>query len=89
MLNLQTLCGKIRELSDVRLSLSDFEDWFRDESRNVHLWGDEPVKYFVWEVEDVFSQYHFEFLPDGQARALLEKIALRAATPVRHETPTT
>jgi len=68
MLNQVQFAGKIRDLEAGRLSVGDFEEWFREASRDVHLWGDEQLNEVVFSTEDIFSQYHFEDLDETKMK---------------------
>jgi hypothetical protein len=75
MLNVDQLSKKIADLAADDISVSDFQSWFRRESRNVHLWGDELLKEAVFSVESIFSEYHFADLDDaGLKRELASTI---------------
>lgn len=81
MLSAEQLSNKIEALADQQVSLNDFEDWFRDESRNVHLWGDEELNEFVDAVEALFSERYFEALADKDFRRILQQEARRFSRP--------
>lgn len=66
MLTPSEISGKISDLSDARLSLYEFEKWFRVSSRNFHTWADDRAKDMVYEIEHVLSDYHFDGLKEAQ-----------------------
>ena len=72
MLNVEQLSKQIADLVAGSISVSDFQRWFRWESRNVHLWGDISVKDAVFSVESVFSEYHFAGLDDDGLKQELD-----------------
>lgn len=87
MLNIDQLSNQIAAYAAGRLSLNDFEDWFRDQSRNVHLWGDVALNEFVDAIEEAFSERHFEGLDEVGMRSKLQAEAERFARPFvsRHD----
>jgi hypothetical protein len=82
MLNVDQLLNRVRDLMADRISMGAFEDWFRAESRNVHLWGDESLNQAVFEIEDVLSQYHFENRRGQVLKQELANAARRFERPV-------
>ena len=66
MLSLNQLILRIPDLSAGSLSISEFEDWFRAESRDFHLWDDPDLKDAVFAVEGILSEYHFAEMPEGR-----------------------
>ena len=66
MLTPREVSGKIAELADARLSLYDFEKWFRGGSRNFHRWPDEKARDLVYEIESVLSDYHMDGLDESR-----------------------
>lgn len=81
MLNVDQLSQQIAAYADGNLSLNTFEDWFRDQSRNVHLWGDQNVNDFVDAVESLFSERQFERLSDQSMRDKLQQAAREFCRP--------
>jgi hypothetical protein len=81
MLSAEQLARKIEALADQQVSVNDFEDWFRDNSRDVHLWGGEELNGFVDAVEALFSDRYFESLSDKDLRSRLQQEALRFPRP--------
>lgn len=75
MLNATQLASRIDNLVLDLESIDDFEDWFRSESRDVHLWGDEGLNDFVFSVESAFSDYHFADLDESRLKEELARIA--------------
>ena len=71
----------IAALADQRVSINEFEDWFRDASRNAHQWGDSNVNDFVDAVESLFSERYFENLDERDLRSKLQQEARRFARP--------
>ena len=37
----------------------EFVVWFRSESRDFHIWADEPLKDLIWTIESILSEYEF------------------------------
>lgn len=81
MLNLEQLSEQIAAYASSRVSLREFEDWFRQESEDVHLWGDEQLNEFVFSVEALFSERHFDRLSESEMRKRLQEEARRFASP--------
>ena len=81
MLTVDQISNQIAACVAGRLSLNAFEDWFRDQSRNAHLWGNENVNEFVDAVESVFSEKQFEKLSERDVRVKLKQEAQRFASP--------
>src|SRR5437667_15309 len=81
MLSLDQLLDKIAAYDAGRISLNEFEDWFRDESEDVHLWGDRELNEFVFALEALFSERHFESLAESRMREKMQKEARRFARP--------
>jgi hypothetical protein len=67
MLNVMQLSSQVVALAANRLGFDEFEEWFRSESRNVHLWGDERLNRAVFSIEAIFSEYHFADLDEDSA----------------------
>jgi hypothetical protein len=44
MLAADQLQSQIAAYTDDRISLAEFEDWFREASENAHLWADSASK---------------------------------------------
>jgi len=76
MLSQAQLADEIVAASAGDSSIDDFEDWFRERSRNVHVWGSDELVRFVFAVEAVFSEYHFADLDDAGTRAALRRVLL-------------
>lgn len=68
MLNVKQLGAKVSDYLERRLDLEDLEDWFSVESWNVHKWGSPAVDRAVFDVEAVFSKYHFEGVSELELR---------------------
>jgi hypothetical protein len=81
MLSAEQLSKQIEALADQRVSVNDFEDWFRDESRDVHLWGDQNLNELVEAVEALFSERYFGGLDEKRLRQQLQEEARRFARP--------
>ena len=81
MLSAEQLSSKIAALADRRVSVNEFEDWFRDRSRNVHQWGDQSLNHFVDAVELLFSDWYFEGLDENILRSKLQEEARHFANP--------
>jgi hypothetical protein len=62
MLSVDQLSSRVAQVVSGDLTFGGFEDWFREESHNVHLWGDQHLNDAVDSIEQVFSEYHFEGL---------------------------
>lgn len=71
MLNLDQIAINLQELAASRQSLGDFEAWFREHSRDVHLWGDSILIEVVFSIEDVLTMYHFEGLGEQDTKQAL------------------
>jgi hypothetical protein len=76
MLNPSQISSQIALLQANGISLPDFENWFRRESRNFLAWGDAHLQNAVFAVEGVLSDYHFDGLPE-------EKVAGELAVAIR------
>jgi hypothetical protein len=81
MLNADQLSNKVSAYVAGQISLYEFEEWFRDESEDVHLWGDQELNNFVFSVEALFSEYHFESLGEAGMRMKLQAEVRRFARP--------
>lgn len=75
MLNMDQLSKQIAACAEGKLSLNTLEDWFRDHSHNVHLWGDQRLNDFVDAVESVFSEWYFEKLSEALICRKLQDVA--------------
>ena len=76
MLNLNDLSRQIARLRQGHLSLDDFEDWFRDNSRGAYACNDPGVAEACSFVESVLSEYHFENAPEALACLKLERFII-------------
>lgn len=81
MFNIENLLQHVQNVSIDNESLADFEDWFRKQSRDAHLSKEDDLLQIVFAIEDVFSQIHFEDLPDVAARKELGKSILPLLPP--------
>jgi hypothetical protein len=77
MLNQVQFREKLNELISHRVSLEDFEDWFRDNTRNFHTWSDSFLIDLVFAIEAVFSEYHFDDLAEEETEKRLENTLRR------------
>jgi hypothetical protein len=75
MFNESQLLQAVEDLAQDRISIGDFECWFRLQSRDVHKWGNVRINELVDAAESVFSEYYFEDLDDaGFRRAMANAI---------------
>jgi hypothetical protein len=73
MLSLNQLSDRIAGLAADAKSVADFEHWFRVESRDFHLWGDNDLRDVVFAVESVLSEYRFADLDEAGVAGELAK----------------
>ncbi len=59
MLSLDQLSQRISELAADRVAVGDFLNWFREASRDFHLWADNDLRTAIWDVESILSEYQF------------------------------
>ncbi|HCC57743.1 MAG TPA: hypothetical protein DEQ47_10865 [Solibacterales bacterium] len=71
MLNVRQLSEKIDELAADRVSVYDFERWFRTESKDFHQWADARLKDAVFSIEAALSEYHFAELEESKLKVEL------------------
>jgi hypothetical protein len=72
MISQAELISRIRGLQ-TGASIDAFEDWFREQSRNAHVRGDEDLNRMVDLIEGVFSEYHFANMSEDK---VLQELAL-------------
>jgi hypothetical protein len=77
MLSLEELQQHVEAYQQGRLSLDDFEDWFRDNSRGAYASRIPGISEAAAAVEVAFSEYSFQALDE---MALIEELD-RAANP--------
>ena len=87
MMSLNQLSNQVEACAEGKVSLNAFEDWFRENSRNVHLWGDPELNDLVDALESVFSERYFENISESEARCRLHEEVRLLARPFasRHE----
>jgi hypothetical protein len=91
MLNLNQISSQIAEVVAARISVDEFEEWFRFESRNFHVCSDRRLKSAIFEVEGVLSEYHFAALDEvstAQQLAAAIRPACCKGFPYRQKTVT-
>ncbi len=70
MFSLEELANRISACRNGRISLDDFEDWFRDNSRAAYR--DDALRSAYFAVESALSQVDFQRISEGKALAELE-----------------
>jgi hypothetical protein len=80
MMTLDELKNRLGEVRNESLSLGDFEEWFRTNSRGAYASPDRSLSAVSGSIEAAFSKRYFEGTTEDQLRAyLLDAIA----TPTR------
>jgi hypothetical protein len=66
MITLSEISRRVAEIVEGKLSLYDFERWFRERSRGFHAWSDEKAKSLVFAIEEVLGDFHFDGLAEDK-----------------------
>ena len=74
MLKPDQISAQIAEIEDGRLSVEEFERWFRRASRNFHAYPDESARTAIFEIENVLSGYHEDLDETAARKELAEAI---------------
>jgi len=65
MLNPFQISRQVADFCDGKISLEEFERWFRSESRDFLAWADARLQSEVFAVEGVLSDYRFDGLQES------------------------
>lgn len=68
MLSVDQISNAVSEVSAQRMSIEEFERWFRKGSRNFHACGDPNLIGAIFAVEAVLSEYRFAGMHESSAR---------------------
>ena len=71
MMTLDELKSRLGEVRDESLSLEDFEEWFRTNSRGAYASSDKSLSDVAASVEAAFSKQYFEAATEDQLRGHL------------------